>query len=103
MVFTIMNTALFLIYSVPAFYVLKKFEFKLDKPAIINIIIYTFCFLIRAIMWSLAWIYDSQSDNNINTFRGTMIILEYISVFILEISSYFFVFEMRSVQTLLRS
>lgn len=58
MVFFIMNLILCIVYVVPALYVLNKFKFKLDKSALVNIMIYAVCFLTRAIMWGLAWIYD---------------------------------------------
>ena len=73
---------------------LKKFKFNLDRSALINIAIYLTSFLTRAVMWGLAWIDDGGEQS---TFRGIMIILEYVAAFVIEISLYFFVFEMRSV------
>ncbi len=97
LVFFIMNFILFVVYMVPAFFVLRKFKLKLDRSALINIAIYAFAFLIRTIMWGLAWI---DGDTKHSKFRGTMIILEYVAAFIIEISIYYFVFEMASVRTL---
>jgi len=97
-IFFVANTVLFFTYLVPAVYVLHKFRLKLDKGALINIGIYTFSFFTRALMWGLASINDNQDDkNNDVTFRGVMIIMEYLAAFILEISLYFFIFEMMSV------
>jgi hypothetical protein len=80
MVFCIMNFILLLIYVIPALLVLKKFKFKLDRSALINITIYAVSFLTRAIMWGLAWI-DHKGDKS--TFRGIMIVLEYVAAFII--------------------
>ena len=47
-------------------------------------------------MWGLAAFNDPIGDSE-SKFRGTMIVLEYVGAFTLEISLYFFVFEMMSV------
>jgi hypothetical protein len=97
MVFFSLNLILFIVYIIPACFVLRKFKLKLDQSALINITIYTACFFTRAIMWGLAWAYNEESAAVINTYRGIMINLEYVSAFVLGISLYFFVFEMQGV------
>jgi hypothetical protein len=102
--FFIANAILFFLYLVPASFVLKTFRFKLDRSALINIAIYTLSFLTRAVMWGLASYNDDPNKNdNSDIFRGVMIILEYFGAFVLEISIYFFIFEMMSVQSILMS
>ena len=102
--FFIANAILFFLYLVPASFVLNTFRFKLDRSALINIAIYTLSFLTRAVMWGLASYNDDPNKNdNSDIFRGVMIILEYFGAFVLEISIYFFIFEMMSVQSILMS
>jgi hypothetical protein len=102
--FFIANAILFVLYLVPASFVLHTFRFKLDRSVLINIAIYTLSFLTRAVMWGLASYNDDPNKNdNSDIFRGVMIILEYFGAFVLEISIYFFVFEMMSVQSILMS
>ena len=102
LIFFIANAILLVVYLVPASLVLFKFKFKMDRSALINIAIYTLSFLTRAVMWGLASKNNEKNDNS-DIFRGIMIILEYIGAFVLEISIYFFVFEMMSVQSILTS
>ena len=101
----IANAILFVLYLVPASFVLKTFRFKLDRSVLINIAIYTLSFLTRAVMWGLAAFYNNYKNKNDKSdiYRGVMIILEYFGAFVLEISIYFFVFEMMSVQSILVS
>ena len=104
LIFFIANAILLVLYLVPASLVLYTFKFKMDRSALINIAIYTLSFLTRAVMWGLASKNDDPRKNeNSDTYRGIMIILEYVGAFVLDISMYFFVFEMMSVQSILKS
>jgi hypothetical protein len=101
-IFFVANTILFVVYLIPAVYVLYKFKLGLDRSALANIAIYILSFLTRAIMWGLA-AFNEQPNTNKSIFRGIMINLEYVAAFVLEISMYFFVFEMMTVQSILLS
>ena len=104
LIFFIANAILLVFYMVPASLVLYKFKFKMDRSALLNIAIYTLSFLTRAVMWGLASKNDDPRNNDkSDIFRGIMIILEYVGAFVIEISIYFFVFEMMSVQSILTS
>ena len=93
--FLYLNLGLLIIYSVPAFYLLVKSRMNLDLPALINILIYMMSFLLLTILWGLA---DWQP-----VLLSFMTLVEYFAVFTIEISLYFFVFEVQSVQAKLIS
>jgi hypothetical protein len=54
-------------------------------------------------MWGLAATTDQEVPGEISIFKGIMINLEYLGAFILEISMYFFIFEMMKVRNILTS
>jgi hypothetical protein len=84
-----MNFSMFIIYGIPAAYLAHKFRSELDRSALTNMSIYLSSFFLRAFLWMIVAFF---SDNE--TFESSIIILEYLAAFVIEISMYFFVFEM---------
>ena len=74
---------------------MTKFNFKLDRSALLNVSIYSISFTLRSVMWAVA--------GSLTVLESWMTILEYVAAFVIEISLYFFVFEMQSVRVLLES
>lgn len=93
-----MNLAMLLIYSIPASYLAYKFKRELDRSALINIAIYLTSFFLRAFLWMIvAFVNESEA------LESCIIVIEYVAAFVIEISMYFFVYEMEGVRVLLRS
>jgi hypothetical protein len=89
---------MFVLYSLPASYLAWKFKSELDSSALFNISLYLTSFFLRAFLWMLVAFYSKDEQ-----FESAIIILEYAAAYVIEISNYFFVYEMEGVRVLLKS
>jgi hypothetical protein len=93
--FFYLNIALLIIYTVPALWLFYISKMNIDRSAIWNIMIYITSFLLRAILWGVS---NLEKESII---QGIMTIVEYLVAFVMQISLYFFVFEMKTVKEIL--
>ncbi len=92
------NLIILVLYGVPAMYILIKNKFKLEYAIIINISLYCTSFFIKTLIWTFMLSIKkdtSQSD--------TLQLMEVIASYSVEVSTYFFVFEMMFVYSLIQS
>ncbi|CDW75077.1 UNKNOWN [Stylonychia lemnae] len=97
-VYFIYNTAILILYSVPAIFIFLKTKAKLEKSVVINIILFIISFSLKFLTWLLNYLLV-KNDTKLQGIQ----LVTFSASFLIELSLYHFIFEMMGVYVALQS